>query len=254
MKKFGLLGYPLEHSGSPEIYKGLFEDSKEDSNSYQLIPIKNQKELDDFFNSVSDFSGLNVTIPYKQIILKYIDRLSSEAEQTGAVNCIKINRSGRTYLEGYNTDYMAFKEVIEPVTRMRNFKALVLGTGGSSAAVCLALTELEIPFLKVSRKAREEAIAYSDLDEEIMNSHKLIINATPLGMFPNTETYPDIPYQFMEPGYVCFDLVYNPPKTKFLEKAEQQGAGIINGELMLYRQAVKSFGIWNSVPSEQVCR
>jgi shikimate dehydrogenase len=246
MKKFGLIGYPLKHSASPAIFNEIFKDRGVNGYSYQLIPIQTQKELDNFFTNVSEFSGLNVTIPYKKTVLKYIDTLSPEAEQTGAVNCIKINKNGTLSVEGYNTDFTAFKEVVDPVTRMRNFKALVLGTGGSSSAVCLALTMLGIPYIEVSRKNRQGAITYKDLDEKTMRSHKLIINTTPLGMYPDTGTYPEIPYRFLEPGYVCFDLVYNPPKTKFLEKAEEQGAGIINGELMLYRQAVKSFEIWQN--------
>jgi shikimate dehydrogenase len=244
MKKYGLIGFPLEHSYSPEIFREIFEDHNIKDSIYKLCPLKDEEELKVFFRDIGNYRGINVTIPYKQRVIPFMGRLAAEAEQTGAVNCVKIGFDRKPVLEGYNTDYLAFLEIMEPVVDKRNFKALILGTGGSSGTVACALEKLGVPYIKLGRSVKKDAITYNDLDEEIMLTHKLIINTTPLGMYPDTAKYPDIPYKYLKPGYVCVDLIYNPRKTKFLEMAETQGAGIINGELMLYRQAVKSFEIW----------
>lgn len=191
----------------------------------------------------NDFAGFNVTIPYKEDIITYLDSIDAEAEEVGAVNTIKITRQG---YKGYNTDIFGFEmSLLSLISNPSNIKkALVLGTGGSSKAVQYVLRKLEISFLTVSRSESGD-ICFHDIDKNLMDASNLIINTTPLGMFPETDKYPEIPYELMQSNYFMFDLIYNPEKTIFLSKGWQRGIKIKNGLEMLHLQAEKAWEIWN---------
>lgn len=251
-KRYGLIGFPLEHSFSPSYFKEKFSSENISDAEYKLFPLSNISELKDLIQNETTLLGLNVTIPYKESVIPYLDELSEEAKQIGAVNCIKIIRkeneieSGRKIkLVGYNSDVYGFEKSLLPFLRS-NLKALVLGSGGSSKAVIFVLKKLQIPSLLVSRSVTENALSYEQLDEEIMSSHRLIINTTPLGLFPNTENCPDIPYQHLNEQNILYDLIYNPEETEFMRRGKQKGAMAIGGLKMLQLQADKSWEIWNS--------
>ncbi len=191
--------------------------------------------------------GLNITIPYKQEIIRYVDELDPVAEAIQAVNCIKINRiKDKIHLTGYNTDMAAFRDTLKPLLRDKTCqKALVSGTGGAARAVCHALKELNIGFTIVSREEKAGVITYRDLDSHIMSEHELIINATPAGMFPDTGHCPPLPYSYLTGYHLLYDLVYNPAETLFLKKGAEAGARVKNGLEMLQLQAELSWKIWN---------
>ena len=243
MRAFGLIGYPLGHSFSKKYFSDKFEREGIAGNIYELYPIERIGQLEDLLLSNPDLSGLNVTIPYKEQVIAYLDDMSPVVEEIGACNCIHI-QDGR--LMGHNTDVIGFSKSLLPKLKPHHNKALLLGTGGSSKAVAYTLKELGIPFLQVSRTPVGGMIGYEDIDQSLLETHTLLINTTPVGMYPDIEKAPAIPYQFIGAGHYLFDLVYNPERTRFLQEGALRGATVENGSDMLVIQAEASWEIWNS--------
>lgn len=191
-------------------------------------------------------SGINVTIPHKVNVMPFLDELDDAARKIGAVNCIAIERKGNsTRLKGYNTDAYGFEESLKPFLKEHHTKALILGDGGAAKAIRYVLEKLNIPYLSVVRTAVPNAVVYGGLNEEILGTHQLIVNTTPLGTFPKVENAPDIPYHLLTDRHLAYDLVYNPEETEFLRRAKAQGAMVKNGLEMLHLQAERSWAIWN---------
>ncbi len=245
MKKFGLIGFPLSHSFSKEFFNTKFKNEGLDDYQYENFPIESIQELPQLIKDNPDLVGLNVTIPYKEKVIPFLDHISVTSREIGAVNTIQIlhKRKGLV-LEGYNTDEYGFRNALDEELREDDKKALILGTGGAAKAVEFALRKKEIDFQYVSRSEGEDRITYEQLTPEVIQAHSLIINTTPIGMYPSTGEAPDIPYDALTPDHYLFDLVYNPEKTKFLEKGEKKGARVKNGKQMLEVQAVRSWKIW----------
>jgi shikimate dehydrogenase len=253
MRNFGLIGFPLTHSFSKKYFEEKFEREKIEDAAYQLYPLASVTELLSLLKSIPNLAGLNVTIPYKETVMDYLHEIDKAALEIEAVNCIKVT-NGK--LKGYNTDVFGFENSLRPFICRNEFynkekkvyelpaiTAFILGTGGSAKAVKHVLRKVGIPFFSVSRK-EENAIRYTEIGNYFGN-YNLIINTTPLGMFPNTEACPDIPYEQLTEKDFLFDLVYNPEETLFLKKGKQQGAKTQNGLEMLKLQAEKSWEIWN---------
>ena len=244
MIKFGLIGYPLVHSFSKKYFNRKFDNENIKNVCYQNYELKNINELKSIIEKNPNLRGLNVTIPHKENVIKYLDKIEEKYLNIGAVNVIKIIDNK---LFGINTDYEAFKITLkEWLNKKFNGKALILGTGGSSKSVSLALKELNIDHNFVSRSKRKNIFSYKDLsDISIFSNYKLIINTTPLGMYPKINLSPNIPYHLITKNYYLYDLVYNPEMTKFLEKGKIKRAKIKNGLEMLYLQAELSWSYWN---------
>jgi shikimate dehydrogenase len=243
MRKFGLIGYPLGHSFSGNYFREKFSQEQIADCVYSNYEIDSISGLQDILND-PELEGLNVTIPYKESVIPFLHKKDPVVTAIGASNCIRITDG---ILTGFNTDVIGFeKSLIEKLTDKDKY-ALILGTGGSSKAVAWVLKQKGIRFLFVSRKVtnQEDHVLYSDLNRQIIEKYSLIINTTPLGMFPNTGSSADLPYAFVGPDHYFFDLVYNPSKTLFLEKGEAAGARIKNGADMLAIQAEASWEIWN---------
>lgn len=237
MRHYGIIGYPLHHSFSAKYFSEKFEREGIEA-EYSLYPIGMEDlriKIEDLFHRLD---GMNVTMPYKQTIIPYLDRLDETAEAVGAVNVVHKR-------VGYNTDCIGFMESIKPLLRDSDRKALVLGTGGASKAVCYGLKQLGIAPTLVSRTPKDGMIGYSDLTEGLMAEHTIIVNCTPLGMVPDTESYPPIPYELISAQHLLFDCIYNPEETVFLRKGRAQGAKTQNGIEMLYGQAKAAWKIWN---------
>jgi shikimate dehydrogenase len=246
MLKYGLIGYPLSHSFSKRFFSAYFEKESTDA-EYLNFEIREISMVQDVIRDNPELSGFNVTIPYKQAIIPFLDSIDSKAAAIHAVNTVKIDRSGgKISLRGFNTDLTGFRDSITPLLRPHHKKALVLGTGGASKAVNAVLAELSIPVLMVSREYRPAiSIAYEQLTRQIMEEYTIIVNTTPLGTFPKTEGFPDLPYSFIGNNHLLFDLVYNPPVTAFLQKGIDRGATVKNGQEMLELQAIAAWKIWN---------
>lgn len=246
MKKFGLIGFPLTHSFSKKYYLEKFRKERIADAAYELYPIEAIEELPFLLQSEA-LAGINVTIPYKIAVMKYLDSISPEAEAVEAVNCIRIEDDGRgeKKLTGYNTDVFGFEKSLKPLLKPQHRKALVLGTGGAAKAVVYTLSQLGIAYKMVSRTPRTDFLAYKELTAEIIQTHTLIINTTPLGTYPDVDGCPDIPYGHINAGHLLYDLVYNPAVTAFLKKGGLQGATVKNGMEMLELQAEKNWEIWN---------
>lgn len=246
MNIFGLIGYPLSHSFSKKYFTQKFEVENILDCQYELFPIEKIEELSTLLQHNSAIKGLNVTIPYKEAVLSYMSKLDESATTVGAVNTIKVTPHG---LEGYNTDVYGFEQslinLIQKSNRPFPNQALVLGTGGAAKAVNFVLKKLNIQSHLVSRNVKKAKFCYENIDQYVLNEHQLIINTTPLGMSPNVETYPLLPYEYIGKNHLLFDLVYNPGKTVFLKKGEAKGAAIQNGMEMLRGQAEKAWEIWN---------
>jgi len=233
MKLFGIIGYPLSHSFSSRFFMEKFNNLKIDA-QYINFPIESISLFPELLKSHPDLVGLNVTMPYKEQIIPFLDTLSAEAEKTGAVNVVKILRnSDETKLIGYNTDIYGFTNSLKPLLKPCHKKALILGTGGASKAVAYGLSLLGIQYSFVSRFSSSNNLVYDSLTSEIINDNKLIINTTPTGMYPEVSYYPHIPYQGFSKDHLAYDLIYNPEKTLFLENALKYGATIKNGSDML---------------------
>lgn len=246
MQKYGLIGYPLEHSFSRNYFNQKFESEKIDA-EYVNFPIADIKELKNVLKENPDLCGLNVTLPYKTQVMQYLDELDEDARQIGAVNVIKFSKGlfGKLKLKGYNTDITGFKQSIEPLLGENHKKALVLGTGGASKAVFRGLKQLGIDAAFVSRRPADGVMTYADLTPEIMDRYRVIVNTTPLGMFPRIEECPAIPYERLTPAHLLYDLLYNPDETLFMKKGKEKGAVVKNGLEMLLLQAFAGWEIWN---------
>ncbi len=243
MRTFGLIGYPLTHTFSPSYFsEKFFREGIEDS-SYHAFPLQNIEEFCDLLQNTPHLKGLNVTIPYKEAILPFLDEISEEAQAVGAVNTIHIGKDGKK--KGFNTDVYGFETSLKPLLKPHHQKALVLGTGGAAKAIVYVLQKLGISSRLVSRKPSKNQLGYEDIDAATMNTHHLIVNTTPLGMAPKIHDFPEIPYQFVSEKHLFFDLIYNPEKTIFLIKGKLKGADFKNGLEMLYLQAERSWEIWN---------
>lgn len=240
--RYGLLGKNISYSFSKEYFTKKFEDLKLLDHSYENFDIS---KITDFpkILAKNKLKGLNVTIPYKEEVIPYLNKLDPKAKKIGAVNTIKFTKKG---LKGYNTDIHGFQKSLEPLLGPHQKRALVLGTGGASKAIVFVLKEMGIDQTIVSRKGGNGTITYARLDEHIINSHPVVINCTPVGTFPNIEEKPDLPYQYINNAHILFDLIYNPKKTAFLSLGEQYGAKICNGLKMLELQAEKAWEIWNA--------
>jgi shikimate dehydrogenase len=244
MRLFGLIGNPLSHSFSEKYFTEKFEQEGLTDCQYELFPIKSIHELKQILKHTPGIEGLNVTVPYKQAVLRHLTSTINIPEGVKACNCIKI---GNGNLLGYNTDCIGFEKSFVPLLNPHHKKVLVLGNGGSAEAVVFVLKKLGIEYALVSRAIHDESIfTYKDINEKIIKKHTIIINTTPLGMYPDSTTCPAIPYQFISEKHLLYDLVYNPAKTLFLQKGEERGAAIKNGEEMLILQAEESWKIWNA--------
>lgn len=246
-RKFGLIGYPLGHSFSRQYHNERFARLGIDAiyNNYELPDIS---QLPQLIASDSNIEGLNVTIPYKEAVIPYLDKIDETARAIGAINVIRITRrNGQVQLEGYNTDYIGFARSFTPLLKgVKHHKALVLGTGGASKAIAAALQNMGIAVTKVSRHPTAGQLAYSELSPAVMASHTVIVNATPVGMYPATDACPPVPYELITPAHICYDAIYNPTETTFMKRAAMQGATVSNGLQMLYGQADAAWEIWNS--------
>ena len=245
MNKFGLIGYPLGHSFSKNFFNQKFQSENIDA-EYVNFEIPTINELPNILLSNPDLKGLNVTIPYKEQVIPYLDELDADAKAIGAVNVIKIRKQkGKLKLIGYNSDIIGFTDSIEPLLEVHHKKALILGTGGASKAVYHGLKKLGLEAKFVSRKPHEGMFTYEDLTPEVMNEYKVIVNCTPVGMYPRANEYPNIPYECITPQHLLYDLLYNPDTTLFMKKGADKGVVTKNGLEMLLLQAFAAWDIWN---------
>lgn len=246
MDTYGLLGFPLGHSFSKAYFEKKFEEEKRNARflNFELPSLEN---YEDVFLKNPDLRGFSVTIPYKEQIIPYLSEIDGAAREIQAVNSVKvIKKRGKAYTTGYNTDYYGFGKSLDNFLPEKDYKALILGTGGASKAVAYALKMRNIPYKFVSRSPKDNQYTYEDLDESLLFDYQLIINTTPLGTFPKVTEFPNIPYQFLTSEHYLYDLVYNPEQTAFLSKGKQQGAKVCNGYEMLIWQAKRSWEIWNA--------
>lgn len=254
MKNFGLIGYPLGHSFSKKYFSNKFENEAIEA-VYELYELSDIKQFTELIQSVT-LSGLNVTIPHKQNVIPYMDALDETAAEIGAVNVIRfIQTTTGVMLKGYNSDVVGFMESIKPKLHPHHKKALLLGTGGAARAMAYGLQKLGLEVTYVSRSGAAQKddnkqdlpiISYTDLTEEVLYAHLVIVNASPVGTFPNVDACPVIPYEFLTKSHLLFDAVYNPAETLFLKKGKEKGADTLNGEQMLVGQAEEAWRIWNS--------
>lgn len=245
MKIYGLIGRSLHHSFSQRYFSEKFRRDELTDCQYRNFELKDLNAGLPLLKNNPDLKGLNVTIPYKTDIIPFLDGQTDECRQINACNCIKIKNGKWT---GFNTDVIGFEKTFVPHLKPYHNKALVLGTGGASNAVVFVLKKLNIGFLKVSRSNKNNPgiISYTDISHKLLKDYKIVINTTPVGMFPKMDEYPLLPYEAVSSQHYFFDLIYNPPKTLFLSLAEKQGAFIENGDKMLSIQAEESWEIWNT--------
>ena len=245
MKKFGLIGYPLGHSFSKNFFNEKFHSENIDA-EYVNFEIPSIDEVPAILLANPNLAGFNVTIPYKEQIIPYLQEIDPDAATIGAVNVVKIIRQkGKAKLKGYNSDIIGFMQSIEPLLEPQHRKALILGTGGASKAIFHGLKKLGVEAKFVSRSAREGMFTYKDLTPEVMDEYKVIVNCTPIGMYPRADEYPDIPYECLTPNHLLYDLLYNPETTLFMKKGADKGAVTKNGLEMLLLQAFGAWDIWN---------
>ena len=242
MHLYGLLGYPLSHSFSQKYFTEKFQNLGLTDAAYENFSLPNIDALQDILDHRQGLAGFNITIPYKKAVLAFLDQASQSVIEIGACNCVRIVDGKRI---GYNTDVVGFEQTLAPFLKPHHQHALILGTGGASAAVEWVLRKRGIAYKSVSRTASETTISYDQIDQATMELHTLVINTTPLGMYPNVDACPNLPYQFMNEQHHLFDLVYNPAETQFLAKGKARGASIQNGWEMLILQAEESWRIWN---------
>ncbi|MCB0515123.1 MAG: shikimate dehydrogenase [Chitinophagales bacterium] len=240
--QFGLIGYPLSHSFSKKYFDQKFAATSSSAPlSYALFPLAHISDLPELLAAMPNLVGFNVTIPYKEKIIPYLSALSPEATAIGAVNVVVRHQNK---LLGYNTDAIGFAQSIQPLLRAHHTSALVLGNGGAAKAVCYVLQQLGIHYTIVSRTPTSQQLHYAALLPALLQKNYLIINTTPLGMYPNVETAPEIPYEAISEKHILYDLVYNPAETLFLQKGKKQGAATQNGLEMLHLQAEAAWDIW----------
>ncbi len=241
MKQFGLIGKSLKHSFSARFFNEKFAKENNQAN-YELFELATVSEFESLIKS-NDFSGLNVTIPYKESIIPFLDEISEEAKIIGAVNCIAF-KNGKTI--GYNTDAFGFHQSVKPFLTNLHEKALIFGNGGASKAVSYIFNKIGIDCIYIVRNPKNDyEFSFSEVNQYMLNACKLLVNCTPVGTFPDVNECFDIPFEFLTDEHLCIDLIYNPEKTLFLQKAEENGASILNGNSMLHEQALKSWEIWN---------
>jgi shikimate dehydrogenase len=246
MRKFGLIGYPLGHSFSKKYFTEKFLGEHIDDCSYENYPVESVGLLPGLILSDPLLCGLNVTIPYKSEVLRYLDEIEPEASAIGAVNVIKIRRKGDICrLCGFNSDITGISDSLQSVLRPDVRDAIILGTGGSSKAVRYVLEKMGISCILVSRSHGQEYLTYNDIGPELLRKTHLIVNTTPLGMYPDINSCPALNYDLLDRNHILFDLVYNPEITLFLKKGQERGSTTINGLKMLISQAEKSWAIWN---------
>jgi shikimate dehydrogenase len=247
MRKFGLIGYPLGHSFSKKYFTEKFLNEHISDCSYENYPIENINLVKNIVYEDHDLLGFNVTIPYKTEIIRFLDSLEPAAEEIGAVNVVKIKRSDSGIrLSGFNSDITGIGETLYPYITKNVRNAIVLGTGGSSKAVCYTLHKFGINIIQISRNKKPGLFTYPEVTRELMDNCELIINTTPLGMFPDIENKPDINYNLLSSKHILFDLVYNPEITAFLKMGVEKGCKTIGGIKMLYSQAERAWEIWNN--------
>lgn len=246
MRKYGLLGYPLGHSFSRTYFNRKFEAEKINA-QYVNFEIPEIKEIKNVIKDNPDLCGLNVTLPYKSQVIPFLDEIDENAKLIGAVNVIKFTKGflGKTKLKGFNSDIVGFKQSIEPLLDESHRKALILGTGGSSKAVYHGLKQLGIDATFVSRNPKDLCITYEEITPKMLEYYTVIVNCTPLGMYPHINNCPDIPYEALTPKHLLYDLLYNPDETRFMKKGKMQGAVVKNGLEMLLLQAFEAWQIWN---------
>lgn len=245
MKQYGLIGFPLSHSLSKRFFTQYFADNSIDA-EYLNFEISDISMLPAILKEYPNLVGFNVTIPYKEAVIPYLDSCDAKAAAIKAVNTVKIDRNGgKISLKGFNTDLTGFRTSILPLLKPHHKKALVLGTGGASKAIIATLNDLSISTQLVSREAKAGvSISYSQLTEAIMQEYSVVVNTTPLGTYPRTENFPEIPYEYLTDKHLLFDLVYNPAVTQFLQKGSDRGAATKNGSDMLELQALAAWAIW----------
>ncbi len=246
MDKYGLIGYPLGHSFSISYFNQKFKDEDIDA-VYENFEIPSIDLLPEVLDSNPELRGLNVTIPYKQKVMEFLDNISPEARAIGAVNVIKVIHEGKKIrLKGYNSDVIGFTQSIEPMLEKRyHKKALILGTGGASKAIDYGLKSLGLETVFVSRYERPETIQYDKITPEVVKEYNVIVNCTPVGMYPHTEECPLLPYEAMDNHTILYDLIYNPDETMFMKRGAQYGANVKNGLEMLLLQAFASWEFWH---------
>lgn len=245
MDKYGLIGYPLGHSFSINYFNQRFADEGVNA-KYMNFEIPTIDDLAEVLDSNPELKGLNVTIPYKQKVMEYLDSISPEARAIGAVNVIRVTHVGNEIkLKGFNSDVIGFTQSIEPMLEECHKKALILGTGGASKAIDYGLKSLGLETVFVSRYRRPETICYEDVTPEVIKEYNVIVNCTPLGMFPKTEECPNLPYEAMDEHTILYDLIYNPDETLFMKKGAERDANVKNGLEMLLLQAFASWEFWN---------
>jgi shikimate dehydrogenase len=248
MRRFGLIGFPLSHSFSENYFSEKFEREKITDCSYSLFPIETIDAFPDLLKSNSDLRGLNVTIPYKEKIIPFLESLDETASAIGAVNCISIDANGKTV--GHNTDAHGFRQSLKPFLASHHERALILGTGGASKAVEFVLKQIGVECIFASREKKEVSgkivLSYTEINQYVLAACKLIVNCTPVGMFPNDSLAPKIPYEDLTDSHFLYDLIYNPAETEFLKRGKAKGALTLNGYDMLKMQAEKAWEIWNS--------
>ena len=243
---FGLVGYPLGHSFSESFFNNKFNSEGIDA-QYLNFEIPNINEFRNIINTNTNLRGLNVTIPYKEQVIPYLDDIDITASEIGAVNVVKFIRNGNNLiLKGFNSDVIGFCNSLKPLLKPHHTHALVLGTGGAAKAIAHGLKSLGIEPIYVSRTKKDGALTYNELTPEIIKKYQVIVNTTPAGMYPHVDTCPDIPYHLLTPQYLCYDVVYNPEVTLFMKKSQEQGAVVKNGLEMLILQALAAWEIWNS--------
>ena len=250
MDKYGLIGFPLGHSFSKNFFNEKFENENIDA-EYINFEIPNIEELVEILDVNPELRGLNVTIPYKEKVISYLDYISPEARAIGAVNVIRVTHKGnKLTLRGYNSDVIGFTKSIEPLLERFHRKALILGTGGASKAVNYGLKSLGLETVFVSRYKRPGTIQYEDITPEVIKDYNVIVNCTPVGMYPKVEECPLLPYEAMNNHTLLYDLIYNPDRTLFMQKGAEHGATVKNGLEMLLLQAFASWDFWNGKEQE----
>ena len=245
MKLYGLIGYPLSHSFSAPYFTRKFEQLGLGDHVYRNFPLERIEDFTELLKREPDLNGLNVTIPYKESVMLYLDAIAPEASEIGAVNTICFTQEG---ISGHNTDWIGFKDSLEPLLSFFHEKpsALILGTGGASKAVAYALGQLEISWIKISRRRAKDLLHYDDLSDELLSNTHLIVNTTPLGMTPDVDVCPPLNYDIISEYHLLYDLVYNPAQTLFLRNGESRGAQTKNGLDMLHLQAEAAWALWQA--------
>lgn len=246
MKKYGLIGYPLGHSFSMGYFNEKFKNEAINA-VYENFEIPDIQDITTVIGSNPDLAGFNVTIPYKEKVMDYLDYIAPEAAEIGAVNVVKLTHNGeRAVLKGFNSDVVGFVNSIKPLLRPLHKKALVLGTGGASKAVEYGLRKLGLETVKVSRTEKDNTITYGQVTPELLSEYKVIVNCTPCGMAPHFDECPNLPYDSIDDSFLLYDLIYNPEETLFLRKGKEKDATVKSGLEMLLLQAEQGWNIWNS--------